>query len=117
MPLNTQIVRNGESLPLRWGDFHVAAMVQAATIDSGQGPYVDNADVQKTALRLMEEQGNIAITPDQGWRLASYDVIGATPLNHGEWTMTRRLVFIDVTDGEELELLPGDVLKMSRSSF
>lgn len=114
MPLSTQIIRNGEALALRWGGFHVAAMVYAVTIDSGKGPFTDNEQVAKDALRLMEEQEHIGISPRDAFELMDYSVIGATPLNSGNWTMTQRLSFIDKTDGEVLELLPGDVLSAGR---
>lgn len=110
MPLSTQIRRNDEPLSLRWGGFHVAAMVYAVVIDSGQGPFVDNESVAQQAKRLMDEQGKIGITPKDAFDLMDYAVLATTPLNASDWTMTQRLVFVDVTDGEELELLPGDVL-------
>lgn len=115
MPLNTQITRGGKPLKLRWSDFHVAAMIQAVSYDSGQGPYADMPGFISDVDRLMESQGKLGISPDVAWQLTTYGVIGATPLNTGDYTMTKRLVFIDNTDGEELELLPGDVLSMSRS--
>lgn len=39
MPLNTEIIRDGETLKLRWGAFHITAMVIAASIDSGESPF------------------------------------------------------------------------------
>lgn len=115
MPLNTQIIRDGEPLSLRWGGFHVAAMVYAATIDSGVGPFVDNDSVRTDALRLMEEQGAIAISPSDAFSLMDYGVLAATPLNDGEYTMVEYdLKFIDMMDGEEFEIKKGDVLAAGR---
>jgi hypothetical protein len=117
MPLSTQIVRDGKPLELRWGGFHVAAMVYAATIDSGKGPFTDVGEVRAQAKRLMDEQGDIGITPRDAFELADYSVIGTTPLNNGPYTIKEwTLVFIDIMDGERLEIKPGDVLSMSRSS-
>lgn len=115
MPLHTQIVRDGEPLKLRWSGFHVAAMVYAVVIDSGQGPFTDNESVVAQALDLMERQGSIGITPKDAFNLMDYSVIGATPLNSADYTMKHHtLTFVDMTDGEELTIKPGDVLGASR---
>lgn len=104
MPLNTAIIRDGEPLKLKWGGFHVASMVYACVIDSGKGPFVDNESVQKQAIDLMERQGHIAISPKDAFDLASYPVIGQTPMNAADYTMVNHdLKFLDITDGEELE--------------
>lgn len=116
MPLNTRIIRDGKPLDLRWGGFHVASMVYACVIDSGEGPFVDNASVREQALALMEKDGAIAITPKDAFDLMSYPVIGQTPLNAADYTMVNYdLKFVDIEDGEELEIEKGDVLSMSRS--
>lgn len=115
MPLHTQIVRDGEPLKLRWGGFHVAAMVYAVVIDSGQGPFTDNESVAEQALDLMKRQGSIGITPKDAFDLMDYQVIGKTPLNSADYTMqNHELTFVDVTDGEELVIKVGDVLSASR---
>lgn len=116
MPLNTRIMRGGEVLPLRWGSFHVAAMVIAASADSGKGPYKDMKAFVKEAKALMKKQGNIGISPNDIFNLTDYYVIGATPLNAGGYTLKKRWAFVDKTDGETLELLPGDELSAWRSN-
>lgn len=116
MPLNTQIRRNGEPLSLAWGGFHVAAMVYAVVIDSGIGPFEDNSKVAAEAERLMAEQGEIGVTPADAFGLVAYHVLAATPLNSDDYTMVNvDLKFVDVTDGEVLEIRRGDVLSAGRS--
>jgi hypothetical protein len=116
MPLDTSIVRDGKPLKLRWGGFHVAAMVYAVSIDSGVSPFTDIEVVRASAKQLMEEQGEIGITPKDAFELTDYGVIGATPLNSADYTMKEwTLTFIDITDGERFTIKPGDVLSMSRS--
>ena len=115
MPLNTQILRNGEVLPLRWGGFHVAAMVMAAAADSGEGPYKDMDSFVTEMRELMKRQESIGINPGNVFEMTNYFTIAATPLNGGGYTLKDRWVFHDNMDGEDLELLPGDELKAWRS--
>lgn len=116
MPLNTQIKRNGKARKVRWSDFHVTAMVYASTIDSGEGPFEDNAEFQRKAKELMEEQGCIAIDGATAWEINSYHVIGASQLNSGDYVMKNvDLVFHDNMDGEKFEIKKGDVLSAWRS--
>lgn len=115
MPLNTRITRDDKDLKLRWGGFHIAAMVYAVTIDSGEGPFKDNAAVQKEAKELMEKQGEIGVTPNDAFGLSMYHVIGATPLNDGPYTLKSEIKFRDTADGELLILKPGDILDAWRS--
>lgn len=112
MPLNTMIIREGQELHLRWGAFHVAAMVIASALDSGKGPWKDN-----TVEELFGEDTDygpgkeIPLSPVSVWALAtSYPAIGATPMGHDGYVLTKAWTFRDVTDGEVLELLPGDRL-------
>lgn len=125
MPLNTRIIRDGEPLQIRWGDFHVAAMVCAAAYDSGQGPFEGE---QKPAFRYGEGDHEWAnrtadeypevpcpITPRDSFTMADYYVIATTPLNDGEYVLKGEHRFLDCMDGEILHLLPGDVLQAWRS--
>jgi hypothetical protein len=114
MPLNTQIKRGGKVLRLKWGNFHVAAMVIAASADSGVGPYEDMKSFVEEAKSLMEKQGTIGISPYSVFQLTDYAMIGATPLNAEPYVLKERWKFTDTTDGEVLELLPGDELSARR---
>lgn len=115
MPLNTQILRDGEIMKLRWGGFHVAAMVMAASADSGEGPYKDMPAFVKEARALMAKQGSIGVNPGDVFSLTNYYIIAETPLNSGDYTLKEAWSFQDNVDGELLELKPGDVLKAYRS--
>lgn len=117
MPLNTEILRDGEVRQIRWGQFHVAAMVYAASYDSGQGPFDDMESFKSEVEQLMETQGAIGINPIDSFNLAAYHVLAATPLNGGSYTIENAtLVFQDNTDGEKFDIKPGDVLKAWRTS-
>lgn len=111
MPLSTRIIRDGEPLSLRWGDFHVASMVYAVSIDSGIGPFENIPALKEQAEVLMKEQGSIGITGKDAFALTMYHIIAATPLNDSDYTMANvDLVFHDNMDGEEFEIKRGDVL-------
>lgn len=119
MPLNTQIIRDGQELTLRWGGFHVAAMVLAAALDSGKGPFDDN-----TLAGLYEDGSELPDYPDEPipvsrkdvFSLMSYGALAATPLGDGRYILKGRHHFVDIADGEDLVLQPGDVLVAQRSS-
>jgi hypothetical protein len=113
MPLNTSIIRNGDLLkmPNGWGGFHVAAMVLAAAIDSGKGPFADNTAngiVKGDPIDYPTEP--IGIAPSDSCGLCDYGVIAMTPLNNGNYILTSDHFFKDLADGEELHLLAGDTL-------
>jgi hypothetical protein len=110
MPLNTQIMRDGKNLPVRWGGFHVGAMVLAASWDSGTGPFEDNSP--PTDIDYPTEPCPLSFR--DAFSLMSYPVIATTPLNKGEYTLTGTHRFIDTSDGELFELLPGDILRAWR---
>lgn len=119
MPLETQIQDlDGKLIPLRWGDFHIAAMVLAATFDSGQGPFKDNRlrrIIRDRRLARRYPVEPMPIGPGTCFQLASYPVIGATPLSGEGYVLKRTHRFIDTRDGELLELFPGYRLIAFRS--
>lgn len=112
MPLNTRIVRNGQNLPLRWGDFHVASMALAASFDAGTGPVAGPEMVYETDERRFDcyPDAPFPVTQKIAFVLCSYGALGKTPLNEGSYTLTKRHRFRDLADGEILSLEPGDVL-------
>lgn len=127
MPLETEIRRNGKPLKLRWSGFHVTAMVMAAAFDSGEGPfqgkqepgkYRYNDDAPEYAGMTNEDYPGAPcpINPGDSWLLCSYPYIAMTPLNKGKYTLKETHRFLDTTDGEVLELLPGDELRAWRVS-
>ena len=115
MPLSTQILRNGEPIPVRWGDFHVAAMALAAAFDVREGFLSDLTAIYETGALPPEAfdcypDAPFPITRSIAFEIASYPVLAKTPLNEGSYTLTRKHKFIDLVDGEVLELRPGDEL-------
>lgn len=137
MPLHTQITRDGEALSLRWSDFHVAAMAIAAACDDPKNPeaklFTEPTDRPDFAWPATQEDAGkdcpaewlgkdqtaypevpCPITPSNAFQIASYPYLAATPLNSGAYTLKREHKFVDITDGEVLHLLPGDVLSAAR---
>jgi hypothetical protein len=115
MPLNTEITRDGKALEIHWGHFHVAAMVLAATMDSGEGPFAPEHCSRKGMYGTDGPDDLMNISPAQVFGLVDYGAIGATPLNTAAYTLREKYVFQDTSDGEIFTLLPGDVLSMYRS--
>ncbi|HSW91514.1 MAG TPA: hypothetical protein VLG09_02620 [Candidatus Saccharimonadales bacterium] len=113
MPLNTQIKRDGDALIIAWGSFHVAAMIIAASYDSGKGPFEDNTEPEMAVNKETGERGHY-ISPSDCFLLCDYGHIAMTPLNDGPYTLTRSYTFVDGMDGEVFTLQAGDVLKMWR---
>ena len=120
-PLSTRITRDGEPLSLRWGQFHIAAMIYAVSWDSGEGPFEMNeppkylvrpSDGDEMPLNYPEEP--CPISPPEAFHIVRDSVIAATALNDRPYTLKKEHRFIDVTDGEVLHLLPGDVLEATR---
>jgi hypothetical protein len=137
MPLHTSISRNGDTLKLRWSDFHVAAMAIAAACDDPTNPeaklfkdgprdrpefFYQHEDVVPEWFDREWEGKDQTSYPDvpcpisrnDAWTLASYGYLAMTPLNSGGVTLKRRHSFLDCTDGEILTLEPGDVLRAFR---
>jgi hypothetical protein len=130
MPLHTSITRDGELMQLRWSDFHVAAMAIASACDDPTHPEAklfkvpsdrpefgyQPTDDHEYAGKTQEDYPEVPcpITRSDAFEIASYPYLSQTPLNSGPYTLKREHKFLDCTDGEELHLLPGDVLKAVR---
>lgn len=114
MPLNTHIIRNGKPLKLHWGDFHIAAMALAASFDSKEGPLGDPTKIYQDELHVHPYMP-FPVTRGIAFILSDYGALGKTPLNEGYYTLKYGHSFIDLADGEVLDLLPGDELVANRS--
>lgn len=116
MPLNTSIIRNGEMVPLRWDNFHVASMALAASFDAEFGVIGAPEKVYEVDPRMFEcyPDAPFPVTRQMAFMLTGYGALSKTPLNDGHYILTKRQHFIDVTDGEILALLPGDELNAYR---
>ena len=115
MPLITSIERDGELLQLHWGDFHIAAMVLASSLDSGTGPFTENTPEAVIGHPYEEIDEPIAINRAVCLQLASYPVLSATPMSHDAYVLKRDWSFVDVADGEVLALKAGDALTAYRN--
>lgn len=112
MPLNTQILRNGKALSIRWGGFHVAAMALASAFDSGEGPLADITKIYAVEPALFDcyPDAPFPISRSIEFHLTSYSALAQTPLNNGSYTLQYKHQFRDMEDGEIFVLLPGDTL-------
>jgi hypothetical protein len=117
MPLETQIVRNGEALSLHWGDFHIAAMALAAGFDAEMEPLSHPTKIYDLPPERFACYPDAAfpITGSLAFTLSSYPMLAKTPLNEGRYVLKSRHKFLDRADGEVLELLPGDLLIAQRT--
>jgi len=116
MSLNTQIIRNGEPLRVRWSDFHIAAMALVAGFESKQGPLGDMTKIYANELHVHPHMP-FPITRGIAFHVASYPALAKTPLNEGHYTLKYGHSFIDMSDGEVFEFLPGDELIAYRSGW
>lgn len=114
MPLNTQIIRNGEPMKLHWGNFHIAAMALAAAFDAKEGPLGDMTKIYEN-VEHVHPYMPFPIARGIAFMLTEYGALSKTPLNEGSYTLKYGHSFIDLADGEVLELLPGDELVAYRS--
>jgi len=118
MPLNTQIIHNGEALELSWKDFHVAAMVMAAIME--EKPVEEVVVVRDKEGNIVDHDINypeepITVSTQESFWLCSYPAIGNTKLNEGKVVLTKPHHFRDAYDGEILRLEIGDELHAWRS--
>jgi hypothetical protein len=104
MPLNTHIEREGETLKLRWGGFHVAAMLYAIAFERELTSPNDDVDYPTQAQ---------AISPANIFDVTNYPTISEV-CPGGEYTLTRQHHFWDPMDGEYFKLEPGDKLSFWR---
>ena len=116
MPLSTQIIRNGQALRLRWGNFHIAAMALAASFDEGTNiighpsKVYDQDTMKDPDFWACYPDMAFPVTRHVAFMLTDYGALSKTPLNNGVYTLRSRQTFLDLEDGEVLRLLPGDAL-------
>lgn len=106
MPLNTQILRDGEAVKLSWCDFHIAAMLYAIAFERKLEGTKPNANIDYPT----EPQG---LSPRNVFDVTNYPTIGMVCPN-GRYTLTQEHRFQDIIDGEVLYLKPGDELTFFR---
>lgn len=104
MPLETQIVRDGKVLPLRWGGFHVTSMIYAIAFERKMTEPNENIDYP------IEPQG---LSPANCMTAMDYSVISSV-CPEGSYTLKKDHQFVDIIDGEILRLKPGDKLHFQR---
>lgn len=107
MPLNAAIVRDGKPLPLRWGGFHVCAMIYAIAFETKIDGVAPNENIDYPT----EPQG---LSPKNVFETTNYFIIDAV-CPDGRYMLKEEHRFQDITDGDILHLKPGDELRFSRS--
>lgn len=110
MPLSLQFLRDGEPrvMPNGFGNWHLnvaydAGAIEQARIDKVRQP---DREVLCTSLRDMDDE-----------QMEEFDRIsklGSKAFNNGTVKITKPLRFSDPSDGEVLELVPGDEIRMWR---
>jgi len=106
MPLGTEIKRKNRTVKVRWGEFHVAAMMIASVMET-DNPIWD--DLRKEIKEKMGD-GPITIGGRDAYSLVAYHIIAQTPLNDGEYILKEDHEFLDPMDGEVFKLKAGDKL-------
>jgi len=107
MPLNTQIVRDGENLkmPGGWKGFHITAMLYAIAFERDLAK--PNDDIEYP----LQPQG---ISPRNVMEATDYTII-AHVCPGGRFKLSNLHNFVDTMDGEVFTLKPGDELQFWRS--
>lgn len=116
MPLITRVFRDGQPLQLRWGGFHVAAMILASAMDSGRGAFTDTRP--EAIVPGWEPGDGILLTRETitPITIGIISYLSRSPMNDtGMYTLKAEYAFKDDADGEEFILLPGDELAAYRS--
>lgn len=142
MPLNTQVLRNGKPVPGGGNWWIVGAMMIAASIDSGKGPFEENTFMGIEGRERPSEwhDPNYCSGLDQDKddqflctgcakafpvvigvsfmnRSVHYGTLGMTPLNDGRYTVKNGpYMFADQMSGKVFTIETGDVLVAFRSS-
>lgn len=83
MPANTQIVRNGEAISLRWGWWHIEKLYEAAGNEDSR-VIVKRKDGESEMFHMM------------------------FPNHPSTFTFRKYHKFVDESDGEVFEIFPGD---------
>lgn len=110
MPLVTEIIRDDATLPVRWGQFHVAAMLVAIMFEQP-----DNKFDVKPSENLDYPTEPQPLGAGDIFSLVNYGVVSAVAPK-GEYTLTEAHAFLDPFDNEVFRLLPGDNLKFWREN-
>src|SRR5262245_14050323 len=107
MPLNTEIKRGGRRRRIRWGGFHVAAMLVAIMFETKYRGSVPNSD-------LDYPNDPQPISPSDVWTLVDYSIIGDV-CPDGKYKLEQNTKFKDSADSEVFEFKAGDELSFWRS--
>ncbi len=119
MPLIMSIERDGELLPIKWRDFHIAAIALASSFDARTDTSIgDPSGVYLSPPGMFDCYPDAAfpVVGEVAFLLSDYGALAKTPLNNGRYVLTSRHKFLDLTEtgGEVLILLPGDELRAVR---
>ena len=112
MPLETQVERNGQPVPIRWGYFALSCMYTAAVAEQLPDQETDAGnrfgDLDPADAEDPVQPVDFSLTP------IYYLDVDCDLVRKGSQKLTRLHRFVDPTDGEVLELQAGDVLSAWR---
>jgi hypothetical protein len=110
MPLSLQFLRDGEprTMPNGFGHWHLGVAYDAGAIEQARIDKVrlPDRDVLCTSLRDMDDAQMVEFD-----RISA---LGRKAFNQGTVKITKPIRFRDPSDGEVLEFLPGDEIRMWR---
>lgn len=111
MPINSQIIRDGQTLPVRWSQFHIAAMAIAIMFEEPEK--WDGAKPNDDIIELYPGSPQ-PIGPRDTFMIVTYPVLAAVWDDRDEVTLEHAHAFEDVSDGEVFKLNKGDKLRIWR---
>lgn len=113
MPLHVQFVRDGNpiAMPYGFGAWHLGCAYDVASIEGARALGLTEAQITwYLALPTLREADD-----DQIKCIHQFMDIGHDHRSKvGDVTVTEKITFHDPSDGEVLELLPGDKIRMWR---
>jgi len=110
MPLNTEIIRDGQILNVKWTETHPAAMVAAIAFETDESPF--NYFSPNQGLDYPNEPQGIDYRNIVD--LCNYGLIGSLPLENGQYTLKQDHYFVGPSG--EVKFKAGDILKLYRST-
>lgn len=109
MPLNTQVLRDGETvkIPGGWDAMALNAFLNAAYRETSPGLVIASSGETFAELELRNAVVDLSMAP-------IYYMTGADVIEKGRQTLTRDHTFVSDDEARTIELKAGDVLRAWR---
>lgn len=110
MPLNVQFLRDDtpRTMPHGFGPWHLGVALAIGSIEQARLDHVSLPDPEVMSMSLADMDEAQRAEFDRQSRL------GWKAYNHGKCIVTKPISFTDPSDGEVLDLEPGDEIHMWR---